>query len=473
MSGQLIFSLIGDSNVKRHMNPMNCRDRPPMQEAQLLVCTRREVFQQSLRSIRAETNVVVLSCITNFLTSSEDTSSTLAFRIDPVLTDFFSTIESCCQLHPSRRYLVCPPMYRQVPLWYRDDLAGVLSRFSAASKKVTSSNFGLMPSYSTPSFEADGVHLTAYSGLEFVLHLFDSARALITALSAPDAERESAANASTRLLEDRVVALEQDHRRLNTVVELKTAIDSELEDFRANERMEDCVVVSGLSAISGKLSGKEWFERAKADSQTVLELVVGRQVEVLSVRNSTGMAPGAPVTYTVQVSSTASALAIRSKFGTFFAGGKDNRPPSLSGISVQNSVTKATRIRISILKLLAKRYEASNPGGKARVIGYQPRPLLKLFPPAASKDKRVRSLNYVEAVQKLPTHFTEAEVESITRRAYASFPNQLRSLFIVLSDDFPGLGSRPRNKRAASPSSAASSDRRQRVVDEFEPESNQ
>ena len=464
MANQLVFSLVGDSNVKRHMSPTNCRDSE-MREAQVLVCTRRETFQQSLRSIRKESNVCVVSCVSNFLTASDDSSETLSIRVDPVLEDFSSIITSC-QANPERRYLVSPPMYRQFPLWYRDGLPEVLARFSSASRSTQPSvaNLGLLPSFPTPAFEADGVHLNAYSGYEFVLHLFDSSRKLIASLSSPDQVRESVATEATRLLEDRVVALEQDHRRLNRTVELKTAIDSELEDFRANERMLDCVVISGLSAIPGRLSGKDWYERAKQDSHTVLELVLGTGVDIVSVRNSTGMAPNAPTTYTVQLSSVEVASSIRTKFGSFFSGGRDNRPSSLSHISIQNSVTKATRIRISILKLLAKRYEGSNPGGKARVIGYQPRPLLRITPPETSKDRRVRSFNFIEAVQKFPTHFSESEVESITRRAYAGFPGKLRTLFVVLSDDFPGLGLRPRTKRAASPSTS-SDDRRQRTDD--------
>ena len=434
-----------------------------MLDSQVLICNRPEVLQQSLRSVRKESTICVLACITNFLTSSEDSSDTLSIRIDPVLGDFFTTISASCQSNPSRRFLVCPPMYRRSPLWFRDGLPEILSRFSSASKSVTCPNFALLPSFPTPSFEADGIHLNAYSGYEYVLHLFDSSKKLIDSLADPDVVRETVSKESARLLEDRVVALEQDHRRLNQTVELKTAVNAELEDFRANERMEDCVVVSGLSPIPGRLSGKEWYDRACSDSKTVLELVLGRTVDVVSVRNSTGMAPNAPTTYTVQLSSVESALAIRSKFGKFFSGGRDSRPPALSHISIQNSVTKATRIRISILKLLAKRYESSNPGGKARVIGYQPRPLLRVFPPAEAKDKRVRSFNYIEAIQKFPTHFSEDEVEAITRRAFTSFPNKLRSTFVVLSDDFPGLGSRSRSKRPASPLGLASDGRRARV----------
>ena len=37
-------------------------------------------------------------------------------------------------------------------------------------------NVHLLPSFATPAFESDGVHLTPYSGLEFVLHLFELGR---------------------------------------------------------------------------------------------------------------------------------------------------------------------------------------------------------------------------------------------------------------------------------------------------------
>ena len=63
-----VFTLIGDSNVKTHMNPMNCRDRPLMSGAQVLTCGRLEVLAESLKQIRQESNVCLFSCVTNFLT---------------------------------------------------------------------------------------------------------------------------------------------------------------------------------------------------------------------------------------------------------------------------------------------------------------------------------------------------------------------------------------------------------------------
>ena len=465
----LLYCLIGDSNVKRHMNPTNCRDRPPMLSAQVLICNRREVLAQSLRSMKRESTVCILSCITNFLTSSEDDISTISLRVDPILIEFFESISSDCVANPDRRYLVCPPMYRRSPLWYRDNLAVILSRFSAISKCHLQPNMAIMPSFPSPAFEADGVHLTAYSGMEFVLHLFDSSVSLFETLSSTPDVRESIASESARLLEDRMMAIEQDHRRLNNFVELKSAKDAELQDLAANERMLDSLVISGLASVQGRLSGKEWQDRAQADVKAVLKLITGKDYNLRVVRNATGMAPNAPVTYTVEFFNTQEPAEIRAKFGTYFSGGKDSRPPGLSSISVQNSVTKGTRIRISIMKLIAKRYLAANPDAKAQVIGYNPRPVLKLTPSPSSKDRRIRSFNFIEAIQKFPTTFTDEEIGPLTKRAYSSFPNQLRSVFVVLSDDFPGLGSRSRSKRAASPSGLSQgAERRVRIEDDSE-----
>ena len=41
---QLVFSVIGDSNVRRNMTPFNVRDRPGLSDAQVLSCSRLEVL---------------------------------------------------------------------------------------------------------------------------------------------------------------------------------------------------------------------------------------------------------------------------------------------------------------------------------------------------------------------------------------------------------------------------------------------
>ena len=158
----MLFSIVGDSNIKRHMTPMNCRDRPLMTGAQVLQCGRLEVLSESIKLIRAESTICVLSCVTNFLTSG-DGSSNISQRVEPVFLDLLSKLESLRATRPDLQCLVCPPMYRESPIWYRDNLPQILKKFSDVIS-ANQSGILLMPSFATPEFESDGVQLTAYSG---------------------------------------------------------------------------------------------------------------------------------------------------------------------------------------------------------------------------------------------------------------------------------------------------------------------
>jgi hypothetical protein len=299
-------------------------------------------------------------------------------------------------------------------------------------------NLHLLPSFSLLEFESDGIHLTPYSGLEHIIHLLDASENLLDSSLLPITARTAKDREASRVLEDRVTVLEQDHRRLNRVLDSKTAIDAELDDFHANERMEDYFVVSGLPRLPADLTGKDWQQRALQDVQGLIRSVVGADLEVIVVQNATPRSKDAEVVYNVKMASAQDARQIRKKFGSYFKGGEDNRPPLLKSVSIANRVTPDTKIRISLMKLLAQKYKDSNPGSKAQVIGYESRPVLKIVPPQGASDRRVRSYNYVEAVTTLPFRFSPAELAPITRRLRPRLAGQVKAVFIVLSDDSLG-----------------------------------
>jgi len=251
---QWVVDLIGDSNVQRHMNPTNCRGRAAMEAAQVIPCTRMEAFRTCLSDVRADCDVCVVSCVTNFITSTAS-CDTISLRIDQTVKDFFSLISVECLKFPDRKYIVSPPMYRKAPLWYRDGVSQVLTRFSLGYEAAAPKNLLLLSSFQSPAFESDGVHLNAYSGLEFVLHLFESSEKLLKTLAADVDVRECKALESNRLLGDRVVALEQGLLSLTSAHDLKAAIDAELHDYRANERLEDSFVISGLKGLAAACPG--------------------------------------------------------------------------------------------------------------------------------------------------------------------------------------------------------------------------
>jgi len=165
----------------------------------------------------------------------------------------------------------------------------------------------------------------------------------------------------------------------------------------------------------------------------------------------------------VKLTSVDDSREVRSKFGSYFAGGQDRRPDFAKSIGISNCVTRETRVRIAILKLFGQRYRDNNPGAKTQVIGYQPRPLLKLTPPPDSGDKKVKTFNFVEAVQRLPTNFSEDEVMPLIKKFGPKYPGKLKSLFVVLSDDLVPASRPARPKRGRSPSGSGSEASRPRI----------
>ena len=457
MSQVRVFTLVGDSNIRNHINKNSLRANPALKAAQILTCGHMGIFSPSLQKIRAESNACVVACVTNFLTSAEGPPS-ISNRVEPVLSDFFSTLVEYCVSNPDRSFLISPPMYRSQPTWYREGLPEIMTLFSQSFSNAESRppNLLLLPSFATPEFDADGIHLTPYSGLEYILHLFDSAIEVIESTGRTLEEVSTKCCESTRVLEDRVMVLEQEHRRLNRVVESKTAIDSELADTHANERSEDFFVIAGTPRIASDLVGKAWQEQAVKDVQSVIQILMGREMSIVFVKNATSRHDGAEVTYNVQMSTVAESDSIRKKFGSFFvgAGGVERRPTELRSISIKNLVTPETRIRISLLKLIGQKYRDSNPRSKVQVIGYVPRPFIKITPSPSASDRRVLSYTFVQAVKALPCQFSASELEPIVRRINPRLSGQVRSLFIIISDDQYRKVSKFRNSRPATTSTS-------------------
>ena len=450
MSISRVFSLLGDSNAKRHMNPTNCRDRPLMSGCQLVPCGRLSVLAECLKSVREDATVCLLSCLTNFLTGSASAGASISFRVEPIFLEVLETLKAAALERPNLQFLVSPPMYRMSPLWYRDNLPEILTKYSDVMRGRPA-NVHLLSSFPTPVLEDDGVHLTAYSGLEFVLHLFDSSARLLDALDAT-VEQVSVQNTeSSRLLEDRMVAIEQDHRRLNQAFETKTAEDAELMDFHLNVKFESSFVIAGLAVID-EPDPREWQKKAKADVQGVLTILMGKEYDIVYILNNTSRKKDSPATYAVELRSVHESKAIRDKFGSYFLGAVDKRPEALKPYSIRIRATPETQVRVQILKLFAKRYHDSNPGSKVKVISYEPRPLLKLTPPPGASDSRVKTFTFVQAVKSLPANFSKSERDELLAKVSPRFYGRLRSLFVVISDDML----KPRDKSSGQGSSGSS-----------------
>lgn len=369
MSLSRCYSLLGDSNVQRNVNKTASRANPLLKTAQIIPCGHLSVFSESLRMVRSESNVCVVACLSNFICSSDESqSASVSGRIEPVLSSIVETLKAVCADNPNRQYIISSPMYRVYPVWYREGLPEILIAFSQSMTPDRPPNLRLMPSFPSPAFIDDGVHLTPFSGLEYLIHLFDSSELILDSLADRPEDVLMKQCESNRVLEDRVLVLEQDHQRLSKLVENKIAVDSELADFRENERNEDCFMIEGLPLIPSEIVGKPWQDLAVKHVKEVIVPLMGRDMDIIVVQNATARHEGADVKYSVRMASVQDSKAIRLKFGSFFLGSKDGRPPQFKPYSIRNRVTPETKVRIEILKLLASRYKASNPGSKVQVL---------------------------------------------------------------------------------------------------------
>ena len=407
---------------------------------------RLSVLSAALSSTRSESDACIVACITNVLTSSSPASS-LSLRVDPLLKSFLTKVLDFASLHPELQVFLCPPMFRLTPVWYRDGLPEIMIKFTSLIRAASKpNNFWVMPSFSKTALEADGVHLTTLSGLEYILHLFSASQELLNSAALDTDSRVSGLTEVTRSLEDRVHVIEQDQAALRQSSEIQTAISSELFDYEANIRNEAFFMLQGLPRL-GKLDQKEWQSQALADVNKVLA-EMGFDFTAKYVQNSTGRGKDSRTLYRVRLDSADQSRKVREKFSSYFTGGKDSRPSSMAQLSVRNCVTPATLARIAILQLFAKRYREANPGSRAHVIAYESRPLLRITPPPEAKDRRVQTFTFIDAVKKLPASFTPEETDTLLSRISPSLHGSLRSILVVVSDDMLKRKKKPASKRS-------------------------
>jgi hypothetical protein len=112
-----------------------------------------------------------------------------------------------------------------------------------------------------------------------------------------------------------------------------------------------------------------------------------------------------------------------------------------SSLFFSNSVTQATRVRIEILKALAKKL--SSPTENAYVQGFLSRPVLQYHAKAGARSRAEgigRSYNFVDAMAKFGGRLTIDDLGLSYQRAGTTFDGAMSQYFIVLDDQYVGSG---------------------------------
>ena len=104
MSLSRLFSIIGDANVRRNMTSLNMASRESMLNAQVIDCVQMSSLDTSLQEVRAESSILIIASLTEFILNNGDCGTILA-SIDPVLTTFVAKISNFCAYRPDLRVI--------------------------------------------------------------------------------------------------------------------------------------------------------------------------------------------------------------------------------------------------------------------------------------------------------------------------------------------------------------------------------
>lgn len=158
---------------------------------------------------------------------------------------------------------------------------------------------------------------------------------------------------------------------------------------------------------------------------------------IVSIRQYKTRQQSQTANYDVLMANVEASERIRNAYGSFWkkpAPGKARIPipPILSNVSIAISHTFATRIRVKLMKEMAKHHQAANPEIGVFVTNFLPRPAFKIRHPGG----RIDSYSFVDAIKRFGHHLSRDFL--VAETAYAKTNIQLDHLipyFLVLSPD--------------------------------------
>ena len=361
--------------------------------------------------------------------------------------------------------------------WYSETLPALNDWLTTEILRLALPNLRLVPSIDVAPemLEKDGVHLTPPAGDLFLRQLGLNLTSVLSSLAdvtlmdqsnsqdsaSSDNEIQSAAEggddrlgailkivtsnskklSSVKPLQETIAKMEESSRVFESQVRLRRQRDNlvfarikEESDAELNRSRENRVVISGLERASAVLS----THQSKKDHYTLL-------VNGLITKACPDLDPK-PAVVDIIVSirrdqvqpsveavldSVAGAFAFRKAASTLAKA----LNPDFSQLFFSNSITQATRVRIEIMKAIAKKLTTKTEN--AYVQGFMSRPMLRYL----SRDPAVslcsgtgRNYSFVDSVSRFGDLVLVHDLTAAYKRAGSTFQGAMEQYFVVLAE---------------------------------------
>ena len=394
--------------------------------------------------------VLVTAVLANFLCDA-CSGDDVVVSANREITEHVETLNSYSLANPGVKIAVAPPLPRTDPDWYLSYLPVFSTFLFHEVARMGNSRLKYMAPFVAPPnfFEADGVHLNADAGTSFIHYLVASADLLFPA--SDDVTPESAGPQTESVAAPALSKLSRDVSELRAEVRHRRCQDNlvfarikEDRDFEVNKSREDRCTISGLTVRSAPPQDpkerKEFFKALISSLVSEALPEASDPPKVLDVIVNMRFGRGPPF-FEVKFESAVSSASFRVAAAKLAKAGSG----SFQGVFVSNTVNLSTRIRIDIMKLIAKRLSTDTEF--SYVQGFSSRPTLHYLArvvdpglggalphPATGTG---RSYTFAESVERWGDLLTRQSLELVRRKAAQAFSGCLEQYFVVLSDRLP------------------------------------
>jgi len=426
--------IVGSSNVYRFYRPELYKEFKTYNVAR---CTDIVTFKAVMDNLEEEENGVIVSVLENFLNRSIDLgggNEAVLTNLGETIATFVGIVKSAATRFPNTRFSIADPIKRPKNPQYQIHFEDIIQSVGDAVAFAKRDNMTRIEAIAEgcQQFENDQVHLTGASGQIFVEGLLSKSEAFFAApivnLTNDDEEMTTEDKSITDLLTERLDKLEsQVKSRRNEDNVIFARIREEM-DSATNRQKEDKIVITGITSKEypppDPAQRKIWLKTiVEGIIKSVAPDFVGQIVFVNQGKTNGKIIP----LVEVKLDSVENANTIRKAFAEKKKSGAD-----LGRLFIANSVNLATRVRVDILKALARKVSDQNLAAYA--VPFISRPVMQIRSKDSGNSSEARSFSFTDAVAKYGHLLKQFELADAYRRAGNHFVGQMEQQFLVLRE---------------------------------------
>jgi hypothetical protein len=436
--------LIGSSNVYRHYRATSFKD---YNDYAMVRCVTIESLDAHLSNLAPTQTEIVVSVLENLLEQAgvSDDPEKKSEELDNITNEMLKMVEDAAAKNPGTKIVLVEPIQRPKVKWFDSQIDKIKKTQKDGIKNMKVVNVFSVDVISRASqqFEGDGVHLTKSSGRILVEGILSAAESVFRAsfvdFADEDHENEEGVNhdrgpktstsSQAQLFDQRLgkLEVETEERRWND--NLLFARTREELDTATNKTKEDRIIVTGLTSSTPapreKVQKSQWIRKIVVDTLKKIKPDFDGKIGFVNQGKNNGRE--IPMVE-VKMDSVEVAATMRKAF----ADKRKEGGTSLGRLYVANSVTLSTRVRIEVMKAMAKKLTSKTES--AHVAAFSSRPILHVKTQRGAGDPEIRAFTFIYAVIRYGSILVQGDLAEAYKKAGTAFRGQLEQHFVVMNE---------------------------------------